>query len=86
LTQARLEFQKAADDYDNAGAANDFERRITAAVGQLQVFPEGGRTGRVHGTREVVILKHPYIVVYRVRGDELEVLGIRHTSRQWPEP
>jgi len=43
-----------------------------------------GRPGRVVGTRELVIGQLPYIIPYRVRESEIEVLRVLHTSRRWP--
>ncbi len=44
-----------------------------------------GRPGRVIGTRELVIGGLPYIIPYRVRDDDIEILRVLHTSRRWPE-
>ena len=46
--------------------------------------PAVGRVGRVLGTRELVIGGLPYIVPYRVREQDLEMLRVLHTSRRWP--
>ena len=43
-----------------------------------------GRSGRVLGTRELVIAGLPYIVPYRVRDGVIEILRVLHTSRRWP--
>lgn len=43
-----------------------------------------GRVGRVAGTRELVISRTPYIVVYRVR-DFVGVLAVMHGARDWPK-
>lgn len=40
-----------------------------------------GRPGRVYGTRELVLHKH-YIVVYRVVGDQVQVLTVLHTAQK----
>ena len=50
----------------------------------LPEFPSIGRPGRVLGTRELVIGDLPYIIAYRVRDRDLEVLRVLHTSRAWP--
>ena len=50
----------------------------------LQRFPRSGRPGRVAGTRELVIIRTPYIAVYRIIDDTIHVLRARHSSRQWP--
>jgi len=47
--------------------------------------PNIGRTGRVPGTRELVIPRTPYIVPYRVRGTTIEIARVYHSARHWPE-
>ncbi|MGH6905676.1 MAG: type II toxin-antitoxin system RelE/ParE family toxin [Geminicoccaceae bacterium] len=66
-------------------AAHRIAQRIKAAVGRLERFPEIGRPGRVQGTRELVVARTPYIVPYRVQGDEVQILRIYHAARRWPE-
>ncbi len=46
--------------------------------------PNIGRIGRVSGTRELVITRTPYIVVYRL-DTRVEILAIIHGAREWPE-
>ena len=49
------------------------------------MFPESGREGRVVGTRELVVSRFPYLVVYILREDnEVIVQRVLHTSQQWP--
>lgn len=43
-----------------------------------------GRPGRVLGTRELVIRGLPYVIPYRVRDNDIEILRVLHTSRRWP--
>ena len=50
----------------------------------LTQFPEAGRTGRVEGTRELVIPRLPFIVPYRINKDQIQILAVHHTSRRWP--
>jgi toxin ParE1/3/4 len=71
---------------DNPNAA----RRVAIALVQtvedgLSINPKLGHPGRVPGTRELVMPKMPFIVPYRIRKSMLEVLGVYHTSRRWPE-
>lgn len=41
------------------------------------------RIGRVADTREFVV--HPnYIVIYRVLTDHIEIVGVLHSSREYP--
>ena len=42
-----------------------------------------GRAGRVLRTRELVISKYPYIIVYQVREQIIYILRVLHTSRKW---
>ena len=58
--------------------------RIRKQVEQLAHFPERGRAGRVDGTRELVISATPFIVVYDLRGDTVNILAVVHGSRRWP--
>ena len=42
--------------------------------------------GRVdQGTRELVVPGLPYIVVYRVGSDAVEILRVYHTAMNWPQ-
>jgi addiction module RelE/StbE family toxin len=69
---------------DNPQAAAGVVRRIQGSVSHLSAFPESGRPGRVAGTREVVVPKLPYLIVYRINGDDVEILRVFHTSMDWP--
>jgi toxin ParE1/3/4 len=53
-----------------------------------QVLPENphlGRSGRVPGTRELVIPQTPYIVPYRLQRGTIQILRIYHSARRWPD-
>jgi len=50
----------------------------------LRQFPERGRTGRVPGTRELVVPRTPFVIPYRVMGREVHVLAVLHGKRAWP--
>ena len=71
-----------AQDSDNAAAK--IVTRILAGLDAVKRFPGMGRKGRVAGTRELVI--PPFIVVYRVKKDAVELLAIIHGARRWPDP
>ncbi len=70
---------------DDPEAAMRTMMRIQAAVSQLEEFPCMGRTGRVEGTRELVIANTPYLVVYRLKGDIVEILRVLHASSRYPD-
>ena len=65
---------------DNPTRATSFELELQAAVIQLLAHPGMGRAGRVPGTRELVLHKN-YIAIYRVRGDDVEILRLHHAAR-----
>lgn len=69
---------------ENPEAARQTAQKIQSAVAQLSKYPLMGRPGRVEGTRELVTTTS-YIVVYRVRGDVIEILRVLHTSRHWSD-
>jgi addiction module RelE/StbE family toxin len=52
---------------------------------KLLLNPGMGRSGRVEGTRELVIGRYPFIVAYAVAVNEIRLLAVVHTSRIWPE-
>lgn len=79
---------EAIGDYigqDNPVAAAKTIRRILDRTDQLTAHPEIGRVGRVSGTRELVISQTPFIIAYRVRAEQIEVLAVIHGARQWPK-
>ena len=59
-------------------------QRILAAVALLSEQPGMGRSGRVPGTRELVVTRTRYLIPYRVRADAVEILRVFHTSRRPP--
>jgi len=65
---------------DNPTRATSFVLELQAAVNKLQAHPGMGRAGRVPGTRELVLHKN-YIAIYRVRGDDVEILRLHHAAR-----
>ncbi len=68
---------------DKPLAAIDLDKRIKHTAEQLQTYPRLGKSGRVKGTRVLVI--HPnYLLMYRLIGDDVEVLRVKHAARQWP--
>jgi addiction module RelE/StbE family toxin len=70
---------------DNPGAAMRVAAAIMAAAQRLERFPLTGRVGRIEGTREMVVPGLPYILPYRVAGEEIQIGSVIHASRKWPE-
>jgi plasmid stabilization system protein ParE len=70
---------------ENRIAAVEMFVYVKAKIDALGDFPATGRPGRVPNTRELVIDRYPYIVPYRVIGDELQLLRVFHTRRKPPK-
>jgi plasmid stabilization system protein ParE len=87
--EARLEFEEAADWYEQrrAGLGAEFVTAVRFKVQQLRVAPELWRS--VRGVRRALVARFPYAVVYRETShDVLEIVAIAHLSRQpayWQE-
>ncbi|MEN3145892.1 type II toxin-antitoxin system RelE/ParE family toxin [Neorhizobium sp. IRAMC:178] len=56
---------------------------IHGQASRLLEFPYSGRTGRVEGTRELPVLRTPYVIVYAV-GDDVAILRVLHGAQRWP--
>ncbi|MDB5430427.1 MAG: type toxin-antitoxin system RelE/ParE family toxin [Caulobacter sp.] len=69
---------------DSPRAAGDIAIRILDAVATLRDTPFKGRPGRVAGTRELVVPRTPYVVMYRVQADEIGIVRIMHGRQDWP--
>jgi toxin ParE1/3/4 len=90
----RIEWKAAAHtdaldiaDYieiDNPTAALAIYEEIYQQIAMLADHPYLGRSGRVRGTRELVISRTPYIAAYQVASDVVTVLRVIHGARRWP--
>jgi len=67
---------------DNPVAAAKVIETIIHTVELLSSNPSIGRTGRIHGTRELIIDQVSYIIPYRIRANSVEILRVFHTSRR----
>jgi toxin ParE1/3/4 len=84
--QAEQDLQRIFDFIleHNPAAAQRVAERIERRVAELQAHPRAGRRGRVAGTRELVVAGTPYIVAYRVKGRQIDILAVLHGARRWP--
>jgi len=69
---------------DNLTAATEVANILYEGCGNLTKFPRRGRKGRIEGTRELIIPGLPYLVVYRILDQTLEILRIYHGVQNWP--
>lgn len=58
--------------------------QILGAADLLGDLPLTGRAGRKHGTRELALQGLPFVLVYRLRKDVVEVLRVLHGAQRWP--
>jgi toxin ParE1/3/4 len=58
--------------------------QIYEALGTLARFPNLGRRGRKPDTRELVFQGLPYLAIYRIRGDVVEINRILHGAQRRP--
>ncbi|MFM6845117.1 MAG: type II toxin-antitoxin system RelE/ParE family toxin [Dolichospermum sp.] len=70
---------------ENPTAAQELIIKIQNAANQLEKYPFMGKSGRVEGTKELIISNSPYMIIYRVKEESVEVLRILHTSKCYPE-
>ncbi|HEX8048814.1 type II toxin-antitoxin system RelE/ParE family toxin [Rhizobium sp.] len=81
----RADLEKIVDyiAQDNLTAALGMWDEIEAQVERLRDFPHSGRIGRSPGTRELIVTRTSFLVVYRVE-ENIELIRILHGAQQWP--
>jgi addiction module RelE/StbE family toxin len=69
---------------DNASVAARVIETILAGIERLTLYPSMGRAGLVEGTREWVVPRLPYIIVYQLdeTRDELRVIAVFHGAQE----
>jgi toxin ParE1/3/4 len=75
-------------DYIEKRSSGATARRVALSISEgvsfLAKFPHKGRNGRHPDTRELVLSGLPYVVVYRLRTDVVEILRVLHGAQEWP--
>lgn len=76
-------------DYIQEHGSSASARRVALSIHRqldlLEKFPEQGRTGRNPDTRELVFSGLPYLAVYRIHHDVVEIVRVLHCAQLWPE-
>lgn len=69
-----------------AAAIDQVLRVIDVAEKVLLEHSSAGRSGRVKGTRELVITGTPSVIIFRLKMQlsQVQVLRVLHYARQWP--
>jgi len=67
---------------DSVAYAKKFASETLDAAGQLEAFPESGKVVPEIGQTQIrELLKGDYRIIYRVKGDRVEILTIHHGAR-----
>ena len=69
----------------NPRAATRIVDAIGGTVEGLMLHPQRGRPGRIPGTRELIVPRTKYLVAYRLRGDLIDILAVKHGAQRWPK-
>lgn len=84
-TQLALGDFENAHDYiaqDNPKAAREIAERVLEATRRLLDYPHIGRIGEDEDTREWRVQRTPYLLVYRINGEFIEILRVWHMKRE----
>ena len=82
--RALADLQRLADHIaadDKPLAAQAFVAAVADKVARLALFPLLGRQGRLGDSRELIVHKN-YLISYRLRADEVQVLQLWHVARE----
>jgi addiction module RelE/StbE family toxin len=71
-------------DHDAPETARRGDLTIYESVRSLARFPHRGRVGCRQDTRELVLPPLPFLAIYRIRGDVIEILRTLHGAQNWP--
>jgi toxin ParE1/3/4 len=69
---------------NNPEKARSIVGKIRSSISNLSKQPAMGTLGRVQGTRELVIVNTPYLIVYRIQQQNIEILRVLHGAQKWP--
>ena len=75
-----VEIRKYILEHDEQ-SAQDVATKILTQAESLLLQPSKGRMGKIHNTRESLVPTLPYLLVYRVKKEEVYILRIIHTRR-----
>lgn len=81
---------EAIRSYIEPESPRGLERVLTAiftVAEQLESFPLMGRVGNVEGTREIVVPRTPFRLIYTLDDPHfIDIIRVLHGARQYPPP
>ena len=72
------------EEHDGPARARSVALTIYEGIDLLSRFPFRGRPGRKPKTRELVFPGLPFLAVYRIREESVEVVRVLHGAQNWP--
>lgn len=69
---------------ENPSASGRVAQTIYDSATSLESFPNRGRPGRIDGTRELVLAPLPFLLIYRLKRDAVEIVRVLHGLQRWP--
>src|SRR4051794_9558574 len=65
----------------NTTLGNEFVDELQSAITRIAAGPQRG-ANHLHGTRAMLVERFPYVIVYRILDDRVEVVAIQHVRRR----
>lgn len=70
---------------DNRAAALAVLNEIRRTAESLRDFPMLGHPGRRAGSRELVLKRYPYTLIYRITASKIGIIAVIHQARKHPK-
>ncbi|MBC8051356.1 MAG: type II toxin-antitoxin system RelE/ParE family toxin [Chitinophagales bacterium] len=83
LPEAEAEIDEAVVSLDAASPklGDDFYREVDAIIERILSFPHIGKPlGKT--IRQCVLKRFPYLLIYRIKADELTIVAVAHAHRR----
>jgi toxin ParE1/3/4 len=82
--RAAAQIEQALDyiEAESLQGANRLRERLRTLFLLLEQHPYAGQATDLPGVRRLIVSPYPYLIFYRVTGEEVIVQRMRHTSRR----
>jgi plasmid stabilization system protein ParE len=81
--EARAEAFDAFEWYRlrSSNASRRFQQQLELAQGAIQDSPESW-AAYLHGTRRYQLKRYPYLVVFRIQSNQIDIIAVAHGRRR----